>query len=147
MRHIDNSILKYTLQFYILRTWINRRAKSFSKTSVNVTETRIDDDAWKKISCANNPSVHLEEHYTKAEGTFHLFYAPLFLSNLSFKFNIVLIRIFFDNFHRNLYITDVEVYPVPLRFFMRASKILMRSALYFSRFSASKCSYNILIFS
>ena len=51
-RHIDNSILKDTLQLYILRTWINMRAKSFIKTSVNVTETKIDDGAWKKISHA-----------------------------------------------------------------------------------------------
>ena len=36
-RHIDNSILKDTLQFYILRTWINMRAKSFIKISVKVT--------------------------------------------------------------------------------------------------------------
>ena len=51
-RHIDNSILKDILQLYILRTRINMRAKSFIKTSVNVTETKIDDGAWKKISHA-----------------------------------------------------------------------------------------------
>ena len=50
-KRIDNCILKDTLQFYILRTWINMRAKSF-KTSVNVTEARIDEGAWKKMSCA-----------------------------------------------------------------------------------------------
>ena len=27
------------------------RAKSFTKTSVNVTETRTDEGAWKNISC------------------------------------------------------------------------------------------------
>ena len=51
-RHIDSSILKDTLKFYILRTWISMRAKSFIKTSVNVTETIIDEGAWKKISYA-----------------------------------------------------------------------------------------------
>ena len=51
-RHIDNSILKDTLQLYILRTWINMRAKSFIKTSVNVTETKIAEGATKKISHA-----------------------------------------------------------------------------------------------
>ena len=51
-RHIDNSILRDTLQLYILRTWINMRTKSFIKTSVNVTETKIDEGAWKKISHA-----------------------------------------------------------------------------------------------
>ena len=67
-------------------------AKSFIKTSVNVTETRTDEGAWKKIVAQ---SVHLEEHCTKAESTFHLFYAVLFLTNLVFKFNIMLIGFFF----------------------------------------------------
>ena len=61
------------------------RAKSFIKSSVNVTETRIDE---------GTQNVHLEEHCTKIETTFHLFYALLFLTNLFFKFNIVLIGIF-----------------------------------------------------
>ena len=55
------------------------RAKSFIKTLVNVTETRIDEGAWKKIVAQ---SEHLEEHFTKIETTFHLFYALLFLTNL-----------------------------------------------------------------
>ena len=55
-RHIDNSILKDTLQFYILRTWINMCAKSFIKTSVNVTETIIDECAWKKTSYSKIPA-------------------------------------------------------------------------------------------
>ena len=87
-RHIDNSILKDTLQFFILRTWINMRAKSFIKTSVNVTDTGIDEDVWKNIV---TQSVHLEEHCTKTETTFRLFYPNLFLTNLVFKFSIVLI--------------------------------------------------------
>ena len=62
------------------------RTKSFVKTSVNVTETRIDEGAWKKIV---TQSVHLEEHCTKTESTFHLIYAPLYLTNLVFKFNTV----------------------------------------------------------
>ena len=49
-------------------------AKSFVKTSVNVTETRIDEGAWKKIVMQ---SVHLEKYYTKIETMFHLIYAPL----------------------------------------------------------------------
>ena len=51
-KHIDKSILEDTLQLYILRRWINMRAKSFFKTSVNVTETKIHEGAWKKISHA-----------------------------------------------------------------------------------------------
>ena len=83
-RHIDNSILKDTLSFFILRIWISMRAKSFIKTSVNVTETRIDE---------GTQNVHLEEYCTKIETIFHLFYALLFLTNLVFKFNIALIGI------------------------------------------------------
>ena len=100
-RHTANSILKNTLQFFILRIWINMRAKSFVKSLVNVTETRIDEGAWKKIV---TQSVHLEEHSTKIETTFHLFYGLLFLTNLVFKFNTVLIGIFFlfDNVSHNL---------------------------------------------
>ena len=37
-RHIENSILKDTLQLNILRTWIKLRAKSFIKTSVNMKQ-------------------------------------------------------------------------------------------------------------
>ena len=127
-RHFENSILKDTLQFFILRTWINMRAKSFIKTLVNVTETRIDEGAWKKIVAQ---SEHLEEHFTKIETTFHLFYALLFLTNLG---------IFFDNVNHNLlfclliniwWITDLEVYLVPLRFFIRNSNILMRLGVLF----------------
>ena len=62
------------------------RAKSFIKTSVNATETRMDEGAWKKIV---TQSLHLEEHCIKTETTFHLFYALFFLTNLAFKFNIV----------------------------------------------------------
>ena len=137
-RHIDNSILKDTLQFFILRTWINMRAKSFIKTLVNVTETRIDEGTWKKTAAQ---SEHLEEHCTKIETAFHLFYALLFLTNLG---------IFFDNVNHNLlfclliniwYITDL----VPLRFFIRNSSILMRLGVLllkvFSFKRLSLCSY------
>ena len=53
-RHIDNRILKDTLQFYVSRTWINMRAKFLIKTVVDVTETIIDEGAWKKISFTKN---------------------------------------------------------------------------------------------
>ena len=120
-RHIDISALKDTQQFFILGMWINMRAKSFIKTLVNVTETRIDESAWKKIVTQN---VHLDEHCTKIETMFHLFYALFFLTNLVFKFNIVLIGIFLDVNHNLLfcllinifYITDLDVYPVPYDF-------------------------------
>ena len=37
----------YPTVLYFFWTWINMRAKSFIKTSVNVTETRIDEGAPK----------------------------------------------------------------------------------------------------
>ena len=127
-------------------------AKSFIKASVNVTETKIDEGAWKKLVAQG---VHLEEHCTKIETRFHLFYALLFLTNLVFKFNIVLIgNCCFDNVNHNLlfclkiniwYITDLEVYPVPLHFFIRDSKILMRLGVLFLKVFSFKilllCSY------
>ena len=84
-------------------------AKSFIKTSVNVTETRIDE---------GTQNVDLEEHCTKIETTFHLFYALLFLTNLFFKFNILLIGIFFFFFFFLIMLTTIlEVYPVPYAFY------------------------------
>ena len=40
-RHIENSILKDTLQLNIFRTWINLRATSFINTSVNMKQKLI----------------------------------------------------------------------------------------------------------
>ena len=40
------------------------RAKTFIKTLVNVTETRIDEGAWKKIV---TQSAHFEENCTKID--------------------------------------------------------------------------------
>ena len=74
-RHIANSILKDTLQFFILRTWINMRTKSFVKTSVNVTETRIDEGTWKKIV---TQSVHLENIAPKQKPRFTYFMGSFF---------------------------------------------------------------------
>ena len=79
------------------------RAKSFIKTSVNVTETKIDEGAMKKISHAKMQRALWKNIWTKIETTFQLFYAPLFLSNLVFEFNIVLIGNFLCNFHHNLF--------------------------------------------
>ena len=70
------------------------RAKSFIKTLVNVTETKIDESAWKKIVAQR---VLLEEHCTKIETTFHLFYGLLFLTNLGI-FLIVSTTIYFFAF-------------------------------------------------
>ena len=111
------------------------RAKYFIKTSVNATETKIDEGAWKKISCAKI-QAYFWKNMNKIPTTFHLFYALLFLANLVFKFNIVLIGIFViisTTISLSVclliniwYITNPEVYPVPLRFFIRTSKILIK---------------------
>ena len=106
------------------------RAKSFIKTSVNVTEMRIDE---------GTQNMHLEEHCTKIETTFHLFYALLFLTNLVFKFNMVLIvfffffSFFFDNVIHNLlfcllltFISLILKFIQCLTLFIRNSKIFMR---------------------
>ena len=71
-RHIDKSILRDTLQFYILRTWINMRTKFFIKTSVNVTETKIDEGAWKKMSHKKLQAWTWNNIWTKTETTFHV---------------------------------------------------------------------------
>ena len=89
--HCQQHFKRYPAVLYFTNR-INMHAKSFVKTSVNITETRIDEGAWKKIV---TQSVHLEEHCTKIETTFHLIYAPLYLTNLIFKFNTVLIDFFF----------------------------------------------------
>ena len=71
-RHIDKSILRDTLQLYILRTWMNMRTKFFIKTSVNVTETKIDEGAWKKISHKKLQAWTWNNIWTKTETTFHV---------------------------------------------------------------------------
>ena len=122
--HCQQHIERYPTVLYFTNM-DHMRAKYFVKTSVNVTETRIDEGTWKKIV---TQSVHLEEHCIKIETTFHLIYAPLYLTSLVFKFNTVFIAFFFfffDNVSYNLlicllinicYITGLEVCPVPLRF-------------------------------
>ena len=84
MRHTDNSLLKDTPKFYILRTWTNRRAKSFIKTSVNVTE---------KSESALGRTLHQNSLFYAS----NLFYALLLLQNLVFEFNKVL-TFFFGGF-------------------------------------------------
>ena len=57
---------------------INMRAKSFIKTSLNVTEMRIDEGAWKKIV---TQSMHLKEHFPKQKPHFtyftHFFFSQI----------------------------------------------------------------------
>ena len=83
--------------------------------------------------------------------------APTLLSNLVFKFNIVLMGIFLKIISFTIYllfcllvniwyITDVEVNPGPLRFFIRTSKVLMRLGVLFLKVFIVKM-FCVLIFS
>ena len=71
-------------------------------------EPTVRKDTWMRTASVTvivmfAQSVHLEEYCTKIETTFHLFCAFFFLTNLVFKFNIVLIGIcFFDKVNHNL---------------------------------------------
>ena len=56
-RHIENSILKDTLQLNIFRTWINLRATSFIKTSVNMKQKSMTMP--RKRSVAQKPKCAL----------------------------------------------------------------------------------------
>ena len=49
-RHIENSILKDTLQLNIFRTWINLRATSFIKTSVNMKQKSMTVPRKRSVS-------------------------------------------------------------------------------------------------
>ena len=49
-RHIENSILKDTLQLNIFRTWINLTRNIFHQ-EFGKRETKIDDSTSNKISC------------------------------------------------------------------------------------------------
>ena len=55
IRHIDNRILKDTLQLKILRTWIKTRSNSFITTwvvySSKTNKTKIDKGVLKILSC------------------------------------------------------------------------------------------------
>ena len=137
-RHINNNILKDTIQFVILRTWINMRAKSFIRTSVNVTEMRIAKRALGRTLDQNRNYVSL-------------ILCAFFLTNQVFKFKSV-DWLFFDNINHNLlfclliniYINDLKFCQVPYAFLKGTVKFWLGSGFYFWRFSASMlklCSY------
>ena len=62
-RHIENSILKDTLQLNIFRTWINLRATSFIKTSVNMKQKSMTvprkRSVARKSKCALRRTLNL----------------------------------------------------------------------------------------
>ena len=62
-RHIENSVLKDNLQSNVLRTWINLRAKSFIKTSVNMKQKLMKVPGRRSLAqmskCALRRTLHL----------------------------------------------------------------------------------------
>ena len=97
------------------------------------------------------------KNITPKQTTLHLFYTFLFLSNLVFKFSIVLIGIFFWIIFTTIYLLfcllinisyfiDLEVYPVPLRLFIRSSQNLMRLSVFFEDFQFQNVLTYVLIF-
>ena len=83
---------------HILQTWVNIRAKSFIKTSVN-----MKSKSMKVPRKTNNTKIRActSKNTVPKWTSFDLFYT-LFLSKLGFKFNLMLIGMFLDDFHRNL---------------------------------------------
>ena len=80
MRHIDNSILKDTLQLKILRTWIKIRSNTFIKTWVNLMKqkpTKVPGkfEVAEKFASALQRTLHQNRWY------FIYFDTLLFLSN------------------------------------------------------------------
>ena len=64
MKHMDNSILKDTLQVEILRSWIKLRVSSFIKNWEDIMK-------WKSKSLPQklhkNPCLHVEQNCTKID--------------------------------------------------------------------------------
>ena len=56
-RHIENSILKDTLQLNIFRTWINLRATSFIKTSVNMKQKSMTVPRKRSVAQKYKPAL------------------------------------------------------------------------------------------
>ena len=151
-KHIDNCILEDTLQFYILRTWINMRTKSFIKTSVTSLKRKSIKVPGKRRAAQKSMRA-LGRTLHQNRNQVSLILCAFFLSNLAFRSNTVLNGIFqtisttiyllFCLLINIRYITDLEVYLGLLRFFIRTSKIFMRLGVLFL---PSKGSYYVLIF-
>ena len=109
----------------------------------------------KKITYKKNPNLYFKGLCTKIDGI-SLSFAHFFFSQikLGFGFNLVLIGILDNSHHNSLtFLTFVYhlifyrswSYSVPLRFFIRTSKFLMRFDIIFSKFFSFKifllCSY------
>ena len=128
---VENSILKDTLlQLNILRTWTNIRAKSLIKTSVNIMKQKLMKvSAIRSVAQKSKCALWRTLHLSKPRFTYFIHF--FFLSTLDFKFNI------FWHF------TDLEVYLLPLLFFIKTTKILMKLSDFLEEFQAK----NLIIMS
>ena len=100
-RHIENSNLKDILQFNVFRTWINLSATSFIKTLVNMKQKSMT--VPRKRSVAQKSKGALRKTLNLSRPRFTYFTRFFFLSNLVFKFNIVLIGNFWIILTTNLF--------------------------------------------
>ena len=79
VKHIDNSILKDTLQLKILRTWIKIRSNSFIKTWVNMMK-RKPTKVLRELSVAPKLEPAIQRTLQQNRWHFIYFYKLLFLS-------------------------------------------------------------------
>ena len=79
VKHIDNSILKDTLQLKILRTWIKIRSNSFIKTWVNMMK-RKPTKVLRELSVAPKLEPAFQRTLQQNRWHFIYFYKFLFLS-------------------------------------------------------------------
>ena len=122
-KHIDNSILKDTLQFRILRSWIKIRANSFIKIWVHTWNENYLKRCLENYHLQKNTNPHQKERCTKLDDFLRIFIRFFFsLSNLvsatvklHFCFLITIDILQFFNFIQCFYF-----------FFMKTSKILIR---------------------
>ena len=118
-------------------------------------ETKIDKAAWKIISCTKIRACTLK-NIAQNRWHFTYFYTLLFIQTKGvFKFNPISVDILYRSRHNLLtfqpfdcwYSADLKVHRMPLSLFLiRTGKFLLGLNVLFLRFSASKCSYHVLIF-
>ena len=123
-RHIENSILKDTLELKILRTCINLRANNSLKVEVALKTWRCLEN----YHLQKGTTPNFKANCTKIDDFFSITYCYSFFfsqSNLVFKSNPVFIDIV-DSFCYSLftflpfdywYSTEFEFHPVPQFFF------------------------------
>ena len=88
---------KLKIPYSYLRTWINIRAKCFIKTLANMKQKSMKVPGKRSAAQNSKDAVRIKLHRPKYT-RFYLFYTLLFLSNLVFKFSILLIGFLWTTF-------------------------------------------------